>query len=865
MKLPPPGIVIILLASALPIAAQVGDNRKAPKPATLIVKDFLGKERVINDFDDDGWDDLWCAIFPDIEHRNRVQDTDGDGLTDYEEMVMWRNPFAAEPFPRELTPEEIAEAKAAAEAEHLQAVWRWNDRVAAARAAGVRELITPEKPENDSRIAALTLAIGNLELEAARATAEAPAKLAAWEAKAKELGIPLYQDTGDGGKILFGGQTGDGAVIFTGSHNRVAGASVSAHKLWPQAAAPWLNTGLSGLNLTGAGQTVAIWENDGGVRTAHQAFGGRVIQRDGAALDITGHATEVAGTLAGSGFANAAATGVAYQSSIEAFDISNLAVERVNAVAGNYGGQILTIGNNSWGLLNGWSHGTVTSGGQQITRWFWYGDPAFGAVEDPKFGRYTQAIFPANYGSVEYDQFVRSAPHHLPVFSSGNDRRQGPDDAYLKINGVPTPAYFTYVNGSLTSLNPWAVARNWNDGDADGYDTIVAPSTAKNVLTVGACLDITHMIGGVPVPGFGPGSAVNPARFSGAGPTDDGRIKPDLVAVGDTSLGARTALGVASTPGLVTPTSSSNSAYQTQLSTGTSFAAPAVSGGLALVLQRRKQLYPSLPANDLWLASTLKAIAINGVDDPGAPGPDYRLGHGVFNAAKSVAIVDDDYAAGRGTHVKEFTLEPFETVSWKVTVAGGQPLAITAAWNDPAGPGQPYSGAPDNAAAVLVNNIDIELKNLATHEIIYPWVLNPDFAGKSASVRGAAAIRSIDFRNNVERISAEFPTPGTYLVTVKHSGGIAGTAAAQAVSVVLTNAAPEMARIKLIEASPNLDEFIIHYTSNPDAYYDLETSVDLVNWTTSGTLLAEATENTVLVPTGSSDPRRFWKLRRSQQ
>jgi hypothetical protein len=83
--------------------------------------------------------------------------------------------------------------------------------------------------------------------------------------------------------------------------------------------------------------------------------------------------------------------------------------------------------------------------------------------------------------------------------------------------------------------------------------------------------------------------------------------------------------------------------------------------------------------------------------------------------------------------------------------------------------------------------------------------------------------------------------------------------------VVLSNAKPEMEKIDRIEVSPNQDEFIIHYTSDPGAYYDIETSIDLVNWTTPGTTFAEKSENSMVVTTGSADPKRFWRLRRAQQ
>ncbi len=239
MKLPDPRTALALLALAMPVAAQTGEKPPAPKSHIIIVKDYLGKDRIIHDADGDGWDDTWCIIFSGIKHRNKTQDTDGDGLTDYEEMILKRDPFVEGPLPREATPEEIAEAKAAAEAAHRQAVQRWNDKVAAARAAGVRELISAENPETDPRIAARTQAIENLKLEAANAAAVAPAQHLALETKANELGIPLYHDAGNGTKALFGGQTEDGNVIFTGSHMDVHFGTIGANRyyaipeVWP--------------------------------------------------------------------------------------------------------------------------------------------------------------------------------------------------------------------------------------------------------------------------------------------------------------------------------------------------------------------------------------------------------------------------------------------------------------------------------------------------------------------------------------------------------------------------------------------------------------------------------------------------------
>ena len=69
---------------------------------------------------------------------------------------------------------------------------------------------------------------------------------------------------------------------------------------------------------------------------------------------------------------------------------------------------------------------------------------------------------------------------------------------------------------------------------ARGGNTIGAPGTAKNVITVGAS-ESMRPIGatdGCGVPDTGANSAKDIIDFSSRGPTDDGRIKPDIVAPG---------------------------------------------------------------------------------------------------------------------------------------------------------------------------------------------------------------------------------------------------------------------------------------------------------------------------------------------
>lgn len=104
----------------------------------------------------------------------------------------------------------------------------------------------------------------------------------------------------------------------------------------------------------------------------------------------------------------------------------------------------------------------------------------------------------------------------------------------------------------------------------------------------------------------------SPAPFSSAGPTVDGRDKPDLVSPGVDVLAARSAsAGVTPSPGLKVRKS------------GTSMAAPHVTGAVALCLQigfRAGYLLPATLVRDLVLGSC---------DAPATP--ESRLGRGYLN------------------------------------------------------------------------------------------------------------------------------------------------------------------------------------------------------------------------------------------
>ena len=239
----------------------------------------------------------------------------------------------------------------------------------------------------------------------------------------------------------------------------------------------------------------------------------------------------------------------------------------------------------------------------------------------------------------------------------------------------------------------------------DSYGTMGVPAGAKNIITVGASDDSDGM-----------------AAFSSWGPTDDGRIKPELCA-----------------PGVnITSTSMDNTYYSIS---GTSMATPVVSGSIALLLEQWHRMLPDAPAP---LPETVKALLIASANDVGSPGPDFEFGYGILDIQKAIdfllhlGFIEGELAVGE-TFVQEFDVPD--------TVAE---LNIALAWSDV--PGE-Y-----NVTTALVNQLDFWLlsPSLQTYR---PWILAPEFPYLSAGT-------GIDSMNVVECVHVDAPEPGVWILCV---------------------------------------------------------------------------------------------------
>lgn len=240
------------------------------------------------------------------------------------------------------------------------------------------------------------------------------------------------------------------------------------------------------------------------------------------------------------------------------------------------------------------------------------------------------------------------------------------------------------------------------------YNTVFdGPQVSKNTITVGAINKV--------IDGYNEG-------YSSKGPTDDGRLKPEISTLGNAI------------------SCINNSVYGS--SSGTSMATPSVTGAIGLIQQSYKlQHSGSYPATDL-----IKAVLCNSADDIQSEGPDFGTGYGRLNTSKACVQINN-------TNNIISSVSEGGTNQTSITIPSGtKKIAITLCWNDPA--------ANPSAAKALVNDLDLELTDGTN--TYYPWILDPSTTGCTNP-----AVRGVDTLNNMEKISIIDPVAGSYTIKVK--------------------------------------------------------------------------------------------------
>lgn len=447
----------------------------------------------------------------------------------------------------------------------------------------------------------------------------------------------------------------NGRLMYRTTHNLTAAATTSTSAVW--------TGGGAGLNLSGSGITLGIWDG-GSVRTTHQEFGGRVTVKDGAS-SISGHATHVAGTMIASGV-DAQAKGMSPAASLWSNEWNSDVAEMAARAA-----EGLRFSNHSYGYITGWSYNYMGD-----SKWAWFGFEPWSTVTDMGFGYYDATAH-------DWDLVAFNAPEYLIVKSSGNDRGEGPSTQPVK--------HWVYNYTSESWVLSSAVRDK--DGGSNGYDCISWQGVAKNILTVGSVNDIPN--------GYQQPSDVVLAGSSSTGPADDGRIKPDIVANG---------------VGLYSSYSSSDANYATL--SGTSMATPNVTGSLGLLAEH----HASLSGTPAIRSATLKGLLIHTADEAGSyAGPDYRFGWGLLNTRKAALLMSEDASNGLNFNIREMSIAQGETITIAVYTKGTEPLTATLCWTDP--PATVYGTYLNDPLPMLVNDLDLRITG-PDESVTYPWKLN---------------------------------------------------------------------------------------------------------------------------------------------
>ena len=311
------------------------------------------------------------------------------------------------------------------------------------------------------------------------------------------------------------------------------------------------------------------------------------------------------------------------------------------------------------------------------------------------------------------DELCYNAPFFLPVFAAGNDR-----------NGV-------FVGGQSVLLNSFK----------NGYDLLTHQSIAKNAVVVAAVQGITNYTSTNVFE-----NNVTMSNFSAWGPTDDYRIKPDISSKG---------VNVYSSIAL------SDSSYS--IFSGTSMAAPAVTGVFSLWQQYHNVLWPNANNNSGFMKSaSLKALMAHTASECGdAEGPDPKFGWGLINAEEGVKILkkaNEDQAI-----FKELTLENGETYDFFITIDGTDILTASIAWTDTFSESVTIA---ESHVPLLNNDLDLRIVKLDNNQTILPWRLNKSWSNLYA-LRGDNDVDPIEKITyyNPNTLKAE---PGNYKVSINH-------------------------------------------------------------------------------------------------
>ena len=300
-------------------------------------------------------------------------------------------------------------------------------------------------------------------------------------------------------------------------------------------------------------------------------------------------------------------------------------------------------------------------------------------ISSTSFGEGCGGIYSVNTRFI--DRQIYDYPQLLHVFSAGNNATHSCSNTYGRLRS-PDGLHFGNISGGMKA--------------------------GKNVVAVGNVELYDYL-----------------QIRSSRGPASDGRIKPDISAMGQGQY-----------------TLGENGAYQ--YGGGTSAAAPSFAGTAATLYQAyREDHNGDDPNSDL-----IKALLLNTADDLGRRGPDYEYGWGRVNGARALeALQNKQFIRG--------TIQNNRSRNHTIQVPSGVGnLRVMVYWHDPAG--SPLAGQ------ALVNDIDVQMEAPSGQQLL-PWVLSTVADYDSLT---KPAWRGTDHINNVEQITMLNPTVGRYTINI---------------------------------------------------------------------------------------------------
>ncbi|MEL7251195.1 MAG: S8 family serine peptidase [Bacteroidota bacterium] len=302
------------------------------------------------------------------------------------------------------------------------------------------------------------------------------------------------------------------------------------------------------------------------------------------------------------------------------------------------------------------------------------------AITSTSFGEGCGEVY--ELSTSEIDEQVYDYPYLAHVFSAGNHGTDPCFNAYSWLGPNSNGNYYATITGGRKA--------------------------GKNVLAVGN-VEWNDLL----------------LASSSRGPTPDGRIKPDLSALGQFDR-----------------TTGPENTYR--FSSGTSAAAPNVAGAMSILYEQ----YREVNAGEYPSSALIKAMILNTADDMGPAGPDYHYGWGRMNASKALtALANNQYYTS--------TIQNGQQQQFDLNVpVGARNLEVMLYWHDPAG--------SVLSSRALVNDLELRMVG-ANGQTIMPWV--PSSVANLDSLQ-RDALPGADHINNVEQISIPEPALGTYQVQI---------------------------------------------------------------------------------------------------